>query len=112
NAGGPGSGLTGDIVPIAQQLSPLVDVVITGHTHTSYVCNIPDPAGQPRLVTSASSFGRLVTDVEGSFDTRTHDFVRSSLTAHNVIVARTVPKDPAVTALIDKYNTLLGPIAN
>ena len=33
-----------------------------GHTHAPYVCNIPDPAGQQRMVTSASSFGRLVTE--------------------------------------------------
>jgi 5'-nucleotidase len=110
NAGGPGSGLTGDIVPIAQQLSPLVDLVITGHTHTAYTCNIPDPDGQPRLVTSASSFGRLFTDIEGQINTRSRDFVRSSMTATNQVASRDLPKDPAITALIGQYNTLLGPI--
>lgn len=112
NAGGPGSGLSGDIVPIAQQLSPKIDLVLTGHTHTAYVCDIPDPDGQPRLVTSASSFGRLFTDVEGQINTRSHDFVRSSLTATNVPVTRDVPKDPAVSSIIDTYNTLIAPIAN
>ena len=112
NAGGPGAGLSGDIVPIAQQLSPLIDVVITGHTHTSYVCDIPDPDGNPRLVTSASSFGRLYTDFEGQINTRNHDFVRSSLTATNMPVTRDVPKDPAVSAIIDRYTTILGPIQN
>ena len=112
NANGPGAGLSGDIVPIAQKLSPLIDVVVTGHTHTSYVCDIPDPDGQPRLVTSAASFGRLYTDIEGQINTSNHDFVRSSLTATNVPVLRTVPKDPAVTAIIDRYNTLIAPIAN
>jgi 5'-nucleotidase len=112
DANGPGSGLTGDIVPIAQQIDPAVDVIVSGHTHTSYVCDIPDPAGQPRLVTSAASFGRLFTDIEGSYNTRTHDFVRSSLTAHNVIVTRTIPPDPAITSLLTTYHTLLGPIAN
>jgi 5'-nucleotidase len=112
DANGPGSGLTGDIVPIAQQIDPAVDVIVSGHTHTSYVCDIPDPSGQPRLVTSAASFGRLFTDFEGTYDKRTHDFVRSSLTAHNVVVTRTIPKDPAITALLTTYHTLLGPIAN
>jgi 5'-nucleotidase len=112
NAGGPGSGLSGDIVPIAQQLSPKIDLVLTGHTHTAYVCDIPDPDGQPRLVTSASSFGRLFTDIEGQINTRSHDFVRSSLTATNVPVTRDVPKDPAVSSIIDTYNTLIAPIAN
>jgi len=112
DANGPGSGLTGDIVPIAQQLDPSIDVIVTGHTHTSYVCDIPDPAGQPRLVSSAASFGRLFTDIEGSYDTRTRDFVRSSLTAHNVVVSHDYAKDPAMTDLISTYKTLLGPIAN
>ena len=112
NAGGPGSGVTGDIVPIAQQISPKVDLILTGHTHTAYVCDIPDPDGQPRLVTSASSFGRLFTDVEGQINTRSHDFVRSSLTATNVPVTRDVAPDPTVQAIIDRYNTLIGPIQN
>jgi 5'-nucleotidase len=112
NANGPGSGLSGDVVPIAQQLSPLIDVVITGHTHTAYACDIPDPSGQPRLVTSASSFGRLYTDIEGMISTANQDFVRSSMTATNQVASRDLPKDPAITALIDKYNTLLGPIKN
>ncbi|MFZ2013368.1 MAG: bifunctional metallophosphatase/5'-nucleotidase [Nocardioides sp.] len=112
NAGGPGSGVTGDIVPIAEQISPKVDLILTGHTHTAYVCDIPDPDGQPRLVTSASSFGRLFTDVEGQINTRSHDFVRSSLTATNVPVTRDVTPDPAVSAIIDRYNTLIGPIQN
>jgi len=111
DANGPGSGLTGDIVPIAQQLDPAVDIIVSGHTHTSYVCDIPDPAGQPRLVTSAASFGRLFTDFEAQYDTRTHDFVRSSITAHNVPVLRTAA-DPAITSIITQYKTLLGPIAN
>jgi 5'-nucleotidase len=112
NANGPGSGLSGDIVPIAQQLSPLIDVVITGHTHTAYACDVPDPAGQPRLVTSASSFGRLYTDIEGQISTTNNDFVRSSMTATNEVASRDLPKDPKITALIDQYNTLLGPIKN
>ena len=63
-------------------------------------------------MTSAASFGRLYTDIEGSYDPRTPDFVRSSLTAHNVVVSRDYAKDPAMTDLITKYKTLLGPIAN
>ena len=110
NAGGPGAGLSGDVVPIAQQLSPKIDVLITGHTHTAYTCNIPDPDGQPRLVTSASSFGRLYTDIEGQIDTKSRDFVRSSMTATNQVASRDLAKDPAITSIISRYNTLLGPI--
>lgn len=108
----PGAGLSGEVVDIAKRLDPSIDVVITGHTHAAYVCNIPDPKGQPRLVTSASSFGRLYTDIEGTYNRETRDFVRSSLTAQNVAVTRDVAKDPAMTSLITQYGTLIAPIAN
>jgi 5'-nucleotidase len=32
-------GLSGAIVPILEQLSSEVDVVISGHTHRSYICD-------------------------------------------------------------------------
>jgi 5'-nucleotidase len=112
NAGGPGSGIAGPIVDIAKRLDPQIDVVVTGHTHQSYVCNIPDPAGQPRLVTSASSFGRLYTDIELTYDKKSQDIVRAGVTATNMIVTRDVTKDAEQTALISQYKTLIAPIAN
>ena len=111
NANG-GLGLNGDIVPIAQQITPAVDLIISGHTHAAYACNIPDPAGNPRMVTSASSFGRLFTEIELQYDPATRDIVRSSVTSTNSPVTRDVPKAPAETEIINRYNTFLGPIAN
>ena len=87
-------------------------MVISGHTHTSYVCDIPDPAGQPRLVTSAASFGRLYTDFEGSYDRRTHDFVRSVVTARERHRQPDVAEGPGHDRAARHYRTLLGPIAN
>jgi 5'-nucleotidase len=55
-------GISGPIVQIAGNLHPEIDLVVTGHTHQPNVCNIPDPAGKNRLVTSAASFGRVVTE--------------------------------------------------
>ena len=46
-------GISGPIVEIAQNLHPEIDLVVTGHTHQPYICNIPDPAGRTRMVTSA-----------------------------------------------------------
>jgi 5'-nucleotidase len=96
---------SGDIVPIVNGLSPQVDVVISAHTHQPYICRI-----NGKLVTSASSFGRLITDIDLRIDHQTKDVV--SATAHNVIVTRDVAKDPAETAIINKYDALSGPIAN
>ena len=36
------------ILPIAKGLDPAIDMIVSGHTHQPYVCNITDPAGQPR----------------------------------------------------------------
>ena len=67
------------IIPIAKGLDPAIDMVVSGHTHQPYVCDIPDPAGQARLVTSASSFGRLFTETDLTYDRRTQDIVRASV---------------------------------
>jgi len=96
--------VSGDLLPILGQLSDQVDVVASAHTHQAYVCNI---AG--KLVTSASSFGRLVTDIELTLDHQTKDV--TALSADNVIVTRDVAKDDAQTQLIAKYEQLAGPIA-
>ena len=69
---GKGGSLTADspILPIAARASTRpIDMVISGHTHQPYVCNVPDPKGQQRLVTSASSFGRLFTETDLTYDT-------------------------------------------
>jgi len=111
---GEGGTLAGDsaILPIAANLDPQIDMVISGHTHQPYVCNVPDPKGQQRMVTSASSFGRLFTETNLTFDRRTSDIVRSSVTGSNVVVSRDVAKAADLTALINTYKTLIAPIAN
>jgi 2',3'-cyclic-nucleotide 2'-phosphodiesterase (5'-nucleotidase family) len=107
-----GGVVSGPIVDIAKNLSPAIDMVVSGHTHTPYVCDMPDPAGQPRLVTSASSFGRLITETTLTFDKRTQDIVRASVEGSNKIVTRDVPKDAAETGLIKTYQQLIAPIAS
>ncbi|MWB97742.1 bifunctional metallophosphatase/5'-nucleotidase [Agromyces seonyuensis] len=100
------------IIPIAQGLSPAIDLIVSGHTHQPYVCNIPDPAGNARLVTSASSFGRLYTDTTLTYDKRTDDVVRTSVSSANMLVTRDVTADPAEAAIIAKYQALVAPLAN
>ena len=98
------NGLTGPVVDIAEGMSDAIDVVASGHTHQAYNCEI---AG--KLVTSGSSFGRLVTDIDLSIDRRTGDVLTAS--AENVVVTRDVARDPAQTELIARYRQALGPIA-
>jgi 5'-nucleotidase len=103
-------GISGPITDIAKNLDPAIDAIISGHTHQAYNCSINDPAGKPRLVTSASSFGKIFTEVRLSIDNATHDVDRLNTLANNKIVTRDVPKDPALTKLITKYQTLVAPI--
>ncbi len=97
--------ISGPIVDIVQRTDPEVDLFVTGHTHQAYNCKIDG-----RVVTSAASFGRLVTDIDVSLDQRTKDVV--SVAANNVIVTRDVEKAPDMTQLIAKYQTVAGPVAN
>ena len=82
-----------------------VDLVVSGHTHQPYNCVID---GTP--VTSAYSFGRLVTDIDMTVD-KAHRRV-TSITINNRIVTRDVTPDPDITALIDRYAAVAAPIAN
>jgi 5'-nucleotidase len=105
-------GISGPIVDINKGLDPEIDAIISGHTHQGYNCSLPDSAGQPRLVTSASSFGRLITEVRLSIDNATGDVDRLNTLANNEIVTRDVPADRRITDLVGKYQTLVAPISN
>ncbi|QOZ54468.1 bifunctional UDP-sugar hydrolase/5'-nucleotidase [Bradyrhizobium sp. CCBAU 53338] len=99
-------GITGPIVDIVKKFDRAVDVVVSGHTHRAYVCDIDG-----RLVTSGDKYGTLVTAIDLKLDPATRDIV--SAKAENVIVAdASLAKDPDQTALIDAYDKLSAPIAN
>ncbi|MFC4955044.1 bifunctional metallophosphatase/5'-nucleotidase [Streptomyces mauvecolor] len=114
---GPGSGISGPIVDIAKGITPKVDALITGHTHQAYVCTIPDPAGNPRMVTSAASFGKLYTDTTLTYDRRTNDIVRTAVKPQqlpksaNHIVSRDQPKAADMSQLIARWGKLAAPVA-
>ncbi|MEU9255170.1 bifunctional metallophosphatase/5'-nucleotidase [Streptomyces sp. NPDC048270] len=112
---GAGAGISGPIVDIAKNLDPKVDALVTGHTHQAYACTIPDPAGNPRMVTSAASYGRLFTDTTLTYDRQTKDIVRTPVSSPkpvNKVVTRDQPKASDMTELIQRWNELAAPIAN
>jgi 5'-nucleotidase len=98
------NGLAGPIVELAARMDPSIDVVVSGHTHQAYNCELSG-----KLVTSASSFGRLVTDIDLRIDRRSGDVLTA--VADNVIVTRDLARDPAQSALIARYREALGPLA-
>ncbi|HNQ06271.1 MAG TPA: bifunctional metallophosphatase/5'-nucleotidase [Tetrasphaera sp.] len=104
-------GFNGPIADMAPKFSALVDVVVSGHTHQPYVCTQSDPQGRPRLVTSAASYGQMVTETYFTINSVSKDVNRSSFVSHNVIVDRANTPDPAETAVIGKWQSLAGPIA-
>ncbi|WP_340560344.1 bifunctional metallophosphatase/5'-nucleotidase [Streptomyces sp. GSL17-111] len=107
-----GGGVSGPIVDIAARTDAGVDALVTGHTHQPYVCSLPDPKGNDRLVTSAASYGRLFTELNMEYDRRTKDIVRASVTGTNHVVDREQPRARDLTGLIDRWKELAAPVAN
>ena len=125
-----GSALEG----IVARLDNAVDLVVSGHTHAAYNCSAttvdvasadgtltrtPRPTGLSNAsgrrvpVTSASAFGRAMTDIDLTIDPTTRDIVAVAPT--NLLVDRTNPAvaaSPEVAAVVAGYNTLVAPIAN
>jgi 5'-nucleotidase len=99
-------GISGPIVDIVGRLDKAVDVVISGHTHRAYTCEIDG-----RLVTSGDKYGTIVTSIDLKLDPVTRDVV--STEANNVIVrTAALARDPEQTALLKAYEKVSGPIAN
>ncbi len=97
--------LTGDILPIVSRLSNDISVVVSAHTHQFYNCTIGG-----KLVTSASSFGRMITRIKLTIDSVSG--VITAKTAVNQVVTRDLAPDPAETAIVSKYKALSAPLAN
>jgi 5'-nucleotidase len=98
-------GISGPIVDIARKFDKAVDIVVTGHTHRAYVCEIDG-----RLVTSADKYGTLVTAIDVKLDPVTRNIV--SAKADNTIVRiASLEKAAEQTALIESYDRLAAPIA-
>jgi 5'-nucleotidase len=96
--------LEGPVVDINDRIDPAVDLVVTAHTHQAYNCLLPVAGGEPRLVTQAGFYGRLVTDIRLTLDRRTGDVDRSATyAATNVPVTREAP-DLRVQSIVDYWN--------
>ena len=107
-------GLAGsDIANIVSRLDDAVDLVISGHTHAGYNCKLPNASGRLISVTSASAFGRVLTDIDVTIDPATRDI--TDVSATNRLVDRTAPDvtpNATVRGIVDGYKALVQPIAN
>ena len=96
-------GISGPVVDIVERTTKAVDLFMTGHTHAAYNCVID---GRP--VTSASSFGRLLTDIDLKLDRHSKDVVE--VAANNMIVTQNVFKADDITQLVDRYSAIAAPL--
>ncbi len=116
--------LTGSpIADIASRLDPAIKVIVSAHTHAEYRCTISSN-GVTRLITSASSFGRILSDITLTLDDRTGELVQSS--AENLIVENALntpgpgvtripdpsKEDPGVQKVVRQYVDASAPLAN
>jgi len=97
-------GFSGPVVDIARRLDPAVDVVVSGHTHQAYICQV-----HGKLVTSAGSYGRLLTEIDLSIDPQSRDV--KAARAVNHVVSSGLPKDPAMTEIVSRHAALVASLA-
>lgn len=101
--------LSGAIVPIIARLDPSINLVVSGHTHMSYVCRVEAEGAPPRLLTSAGRFGSFVTDIRITWDPATRRV--TDLSAVNVPVNSAAGAQADVAALVQRYVDAAAPIA-
>ncbi|HKE77078.1 MAG TPA: bifunctional metallophosphatase/5'-nucleotidase [Acidimicrobiales bacterium] len=111
------------IADIASRLDPSIKVIVSAHTHAEYRCTITT-GGVTRLITSASSFGRVLSDITLTIDDRSGELAAAS--AENVLVTNalntpgpgvvripdTSKEDPQVQAVVNQYVTASAPLSN
>jgi 5'-nucleotidase len=113
-----------DIAKIAERLDPSIKVIVSAHTHAEYRCTITTTDGTTRLITSAASFGRILSDLTLTINDKSGELVAAAAT--NVLVSNalntpgtgvvrqpdTTKEDPRVAAVVQQYVTASAPLAN
>ena len=94
-------GLDGALMPILERLDPAIRLVVSGHTHNAYACEVPAPGGGTRLVTSAGRYGYFVTDIRLTVDPSA-DAV-TAFSAVNRPVAAAAGEQAEVAELVARY---------
>lgn len=114
--------LAGDLRAVLERLDPRVDLVISGHTHRSYICDFStvDPS-RKFTVTSAGYGGTMLTDIALTIDPRANDV--AGITARNVPVHspgegraanpafEAFAPDPAIAAYVAEYVAAAAEVA-
>jgi 5'-nucleotidase len=132
-------GTDSDIRAIVKRLDNAVDLVISAHTHAAYNCSAntvdvtgttlanavttPRPTGMPNKVgrlipvTSASAFGRVLSEIDVTINPATRDV--TAVSPRNVLVDETDPgiladiaANPTVKNVVAAYRSAVSPLSN
>jgi 5'-nucleotidase len=96
--------LTGPIVDINAATSAAVDVMLTGHTHNGFACEIADPEGDLRAVAGPGDWGRVLSQTTFRLDKKTNDIFRPSIDVTNHVVdAELITPDADVADIVAKW---------
>lgn len=120
-------GLSGPLLGILDRLNPAVDVVVSGHTHQSYICDYSTKNPQkPFLLTSAGQYGTAITNIQLELDGKTGDVIKKdakqvpiqseayssgSTTVNLTDLYEKFNKTPSIEAILDKYRQAVTSIS-
>jgi 5'-nucleotidase len=98
-------GISGPVRKIVRRTTRDVDAFLTGHSHQVYNCKM-----WGRRVTSAASYGRLLTRLQLQLDRRTGEV--EHIRSRNWVIGQWVPPAPDMTGLIARYRTFAAPLGD
>ena len=120
--------VTGEVIDETAQMSPDVDVVVAGHSHTRLNDCVDDQTGATRnaepsgcaedkLVVEAYSYGTAFDAVDMKIDRRTKDVISSSASIVSTYQKDEfgeplIQPDPETDALVQDYKERIAPVAN
>jgi 5'-nucleotidase len=100
------TGISGPIVNIVKKLDPAVKLVISGHTHKAYLCQIDG-----KLVTSGDKYGTIVTTIDLTLD-KASGTIREAKADNLIVRSDVLPKDAEQSALIADFEKVAAPLEN
>lgn len=98
---------------IVKGLDDAVDLVVSGHTHTGYTCQLPNSVGRSIPVTQGGNYGRVLTAIDLTVDTKSRDVIGATFS--NTVVDRSnvaITPNATIKSVVDAYATNISPIAN
>jgi 5'-nucleotidase len=104
-SGGPGGCVapTGPIFDIAAALDGKVAVIVSGHSHSAFVCEVGDV-----VVTQAGDRGRRLDEIALDVDRATGAVLDVTVTDH--VITDAITPDADVAAIVAHYEALVAPM--